>query len=46
MIHIMRLHVPAFQLTQTQKNSIIGVLRIDFLSILVQRNGGAASHLR
>ena len=34
------------QLTQIQKNSIIGMLRIDFLPILVQRNGGAASHLR
>ena len=34
------------QLTQIQKNSIIGMLRIDFLSILVQRIGGAASHLR
>ena len=34
------------QLTQIQKNSIIGMLRIDFLPILVQRIGGAASHLR
>ena len=35
-----------FQLTQALKNVIIRELRIDFLSILDQRNGGAASHLR
>ena len=33
-------------LTNLSKNDIIGMLRIDFLSILVQRIGGAASHLR
>jgi len=33
-------------LTNLYQNGIIGMLRIDFLSILVQRIGGAASHLR
>ena len=33
-------------LTNLFKNGIILELRIDFLAILVQRIGGAASHLR